>query len=205
MAHSNHITDPIRSILSDRRMVLLKATLVGALLLVAAVLLLSVAGPYFTIQVQNVQQHSVEPHAEFLVGDVTDRQYTLPGGVSVFGTVDVAQAPSNQSGSLQFMILDTQNYNLWSAGQPSNNLFASTQAGAINYTFNTASSGIYHFVFDNRASVYKKYVVLGVNYDEVSTGTKLDPKVPYVGWGLLVVGLVVLVYGILRKPTITWA
>ena len=205
MAHSNHITDPIRSILSDRRMVLLKATLVGALLLVAAAVLLTVAGPYFTLQVQDVQQHSVEPHVEFLVGDVTDRQYTLPGDVSVFGSVNVAQAPSNQSGSLQFMILDNQNYNLWSTGQPSNNLFVSTQPGSINYTFNTPSSGLYHFVFDNRASVYKKYVVLGVNYNEISTSTKPDPRVPYVGWGLLAVGLAVLVYGLLRKPAITWA
>ncbi|HXX72896.1 MAG TPA: hypothetical protein VEI80_04305, partial [Candidatus Acidoferrales bacterium] len=66
-------------------------------------------------------------------------------------------------------------------------------------------SGLYHFVFDNRASVYKKYVVLGVSYNEISTSTKPDPRVPYVGWGLLAVGLAVLVYGLLRKPAITWA
>jgi len=192
-------------ILSDYRMVLLKTTLIGALLLVAGILLLTVAGPYITVQVQVVQRHDVEPHAQFLVGDVVDKPYTLPGDVSVFGTLNVAQAPTNQSGSVQFMVFDAQNYGLWSAGQQSNNLFTSDQQGAFNFTFNTAGAGVYYFVFDNRASVYKKYVTLSVGYNEVSVSTKPDPKVPYVGWGLLAAGLVALIYGLARKPRITWA
>jgi hypothetical protein len=186
-------------------MVLLKTTLVGALLLVAGVLLLTVAGPHITVQVQAVQRHDVEPHAQFLVGDVMDRQYTLPGSVSVLGTLNVMQAPTNQSGNIQFMVLDSQNYELWSTGQQSNNLFASNALGASNFTFNTASAGVYHFVFDNRASVYKKYVTLSVSYDEVSVSTRPDARVPYVSLGLLAVGLVVMVYGLARKPPISWA
>jgi len=186
-------------------MVLLKTSIVGALLLVAGILLLTVAGPYLTVQVQNIQQRTVEPHAQFLVGDVSDRQYTLPAAVSVFGMINVDQAPTNQSGSIQFMILDNQNYALWSTGQQSNNLFASDQPGAFNFTFNTGSAGLYHFVFDNRASVYKKYVTLSVSYNEISVSTKPDPRVPYVGWGLFAVGLVVLIYGLVRKPPVTWA
>jgi hypothetical protein len=186
-------------------MVLLKTTLAGALLLVVGILLLTVAGPYLTIQVQVVQRHDLESHAQFLVGDVTDRQYTLPGGVSVFGTLNVVEAPTNQSGSIQFMVLDAQNYGLWSAGQQSNNLFSSDQQGASNFTFNTANVGVYHFVFDNRASLYKKYVTLSVSYNEVSVTTKPDPRVSYAGWALLVIGLVVLAYGLARKPRITWA
>jgi len=186
-------------------MVLLKTTLVGALFLVVGILLLTVAGPLITIPVQVVQRHDIEPHAEFLVGDVTDKQYTLPGGVSVFGALNVVEAPTNQSGTIQFFVLDSQNYGLWSAAQQSNNLFSSDQQGASNFTFNTASAGVYHFVFDNRVSLYKKYVTLSVSYNEVSVSTKPDPTVPYVGWGLLVVGLLVLIYGLARKPRITWA
>jgi len=191
--------------LSDYRMVLLKTTLIGALLLVTGILLFTVAGRYLTVQVQIMQQHDVEPHAQFLVGDVRDRQYALPGGVAVVGTVNVAQAPTNQSGSVQFMIFDAQNYELWSTGQQSNNFFTSDQQGTFNFTFNTAGAGVYHFVFDNRASVYKKYVTLSVSYNEVSVSSKPDPRVPYVGWGLLAIGLIALIYGLARKPRISWA
>ena len=202
---SNHITEPLRVFLSDYRMVLLKTSLAGALLLVAGALLLTVAGPYLTVQVQVTQQHDVEPRTQFLVGDVTDKQYTLPASVSVFGTINVAQAPTNQTGSLRFMIFDSENYQLWSAGQQSNNLFTSDQPGTSNFTFNTASAGAYHFVFDNRASVYKKFVALSVSYDEVSVSTKPDPRVPYMGWGLLAVGFAILIYGLARKPRTSWA
>jgi len=204
-AFLNHITEPFGVILSDCRMVLLKTTLAGVFLLAAGILLLTIAGPYVTVQVQAVQRHDVEPHAQFLVGDVADRQYTLPGGVSVFGTLDVAQAGTNQSSSIPFLVLDTQNYQLWSTGQQSNNLFSSDQQNASNFTFSTPSSGVYHFVFDNRASLYKKLVTLSVSYNEVSVSTKPDPRVPYVGWGLAAFGLVLLAYGLLRKPQVRWA
>jgi len=186
-------------------LVLIKTALTGALLLVAGILLLTVASPYITMQVQSIQPHAVEPHAQFLVGDVTDRQYTLPAGVSVFGTINVAQAPTNQSSALQFVILDSENYALWSSGQQSNNLFSSDQPGASNFTFNTAAAGVYHFVFDNRASVYKKYVTLSASYNEVSVSTRPDPRIPYVAWALLAVGLIVMVYGSVRKPPVSWA
>jgi hypothetical protein len=186
-------------------MVLLRTTLAGITLVVAAILLLTVAGPLITDQVQVVQRHDVEPHAQFLVGDVADRDYSIPGSVAVYGTLDVAQAPSNQSGNLQFMVFDSQNYQLWASGQQSNYMFTTNQDGRSNFTFNTPSSGVYHFVFDNRASVYKKFVTLSLGYNEVSVSNQPDPRIPYVAWGLLAVGLVVLIFGLAKKPPISWA
>jgi hypothetical protein len=186
-------------------MVLLKTAMVGALLLVVGVSLLTVAGSYITVQAQVVRRHDVESHAQFRVGDLTEREYSLPGSVAVFGTLDVAQVPTNQSSDLQFMVLDTQNYQLWSSGQQSTYLFTSDHLGHSNFTFTAPASGVYHFVFDNRASIYKKYVTLSIGYNEVLISNQPDPRVPYVGWGLLVVGLVVLIYGVLKRPPITWA
>jgi hypothetical protein len=186
-------------------MVLLKTTLTGTLLIAVGILLLTVAGPYFTTQVQVVQRHDVDSHAQFLVGDVIDRQYSLPADVTVLGTLDVTQAPTNQTGSIQFIVFDAQNYQLWQAGQQSSFIFTSTPQDHSNFTFNTGSSGIYHLVFDNRASIYKKYVAMSVSYNAVSVSNQPNPHVPYVGWGILAVGLIVLVYGIARKPPISWA
>jgi hypothetical protein len=185
-------------------MVLVKTTFIGAALIVAGVLLLTVVGPYITIQVQVSQRHDVESNARFRVDDVTDRQYTLPGSVAVSGTLNVAQAPTNQSDDIQFMIFDAQNYQSWATGQQSNYMFASDRQGLSNFTFNTPSSGVYHFVFDDRASPYKKYVTLSIGYDEVSVNYQPDPRVPYVAWGLLAIGLVVAIYGVLRRQAVLW-
>ena len=186
-------------------MVLLKTTLIGAILLVAGILLLTVVGPYITVQVQVVQRHTVDSHVEFLVGDVTDRPYSLPAGVSVFGTLDVTQAPTNSSSDVQFLVFDNTNYQNWASGQQSTFLFSGDQQGNSNFTFNTNNSGVYHFVFDNRASLFKKFVTFSVSYNEVSTSRQPDPRVPYIGWGLSVVGLIILAYGLVRKPPIPWA
>jgi hypothetical protein len=185
-------------------MVLLKSTVSGIALVIVAVLLLTVIGQYVTMEVQQTQKIDLEPHAEFLVGDVADRPYSIPSGVSVFGTVTVTQAPSNQSGDIQFFVLNAENYQKWASGGSADSLFSADQ-GRFNYTFSAGSAGVYHFVFDNRASLFKKYVTLTVSYNEILTSHVPDPKVQYIGWVLLVGGCAVLVYGLARKPQIPWS
>jgi hypothetical protein len=186
-------------------MVLFKTTVAGALLLIAGVVLLTVGGSYITAQVQVVQRQDVEQHALFLVGDLADRQYTLPASVSAFGSLNVTQAGTNQSSDIQFTVFDADNYQKWTAGQQSNFLFSKDEHGQSNFTFTTTDSGPYYFVFDNRVSLYKKYVAFTLGYNEVSTSQVPDPRVPYVGWGLLAAGLVVLTIGLIKKAPISWA
>ncbi len=184
---------------------MLKTTLVGACLLLAGLLLVTMLGQYVTAEVQQVQTRAVEPHAEFLVGDVVDRSYSLPASVSTSGTVQVTQAPTNESGDIRFIVFDAENYQKWSSGQQSNFLFSAEKQGQFNFTFTTANGGVYDFVFDNRASLFKKYVVLSVGYSEVTVSHVPDPRVPYIGWAFVVGGGIVLAYGLLRKPPIPWA
>ena len=186
-------------------MVLLKTSLVGASILVVGILLITTLGQYVTVEVRDVQTRDVEPHAEFLVGDVADRVYSLPGSVSALGSVDVTQAPTNASGDIRFMVFDAVNYQKWSSGQQADSLFSAEKRGQFNFTLTTASSGMYHFVFDNRASLFKKYVILSISYSEVTVSHVPDPRVPYSGWALLVGGALILIYGLARKAPIPWA
>jgi hypothetical protein len=186
-------------------LVLLKPALAGACFLVVGIILVTVLGQYLTVEVQQVQTRPVEPNAEFLVGDVVDRSYSLPASVSTSGSVGVTQAPTNASGDIHFMIFDADNYQKWTAGSQSSSLFSAQRLGTFNYTFTTTNNGIYHFVFDNRASLYKKYVVLSVNYAEVVVSHMPDPRIPYLGLALIVGGAIILVFGLLRKPHIPWA
>jgi hypothetical protein len=186
-------------------MVLLKTTLTGLVLIVLGVMMLTVLGQYVPMELQQITRHDVEPHAQFLVGDVADRSYSLPGSVTVVGRIDVAQAPSNQSADVHFMVLDNENYQKWSLGSQSDIIYSSNQPGQSNFTFSTGKGGVYHFVFDNRASLFKKYVALTIAYNEISIARVPDPRVGYVGWVLVVTGGVALLYGLIRRAPVTWA
>ena len=186
-------------------MVLIKTAVAGGLLLVVGILLLTVAGQYVTVEVQSVQRHDMEQHASFLVGDLADRSYSLPASVYTFGSLNVARADTNQSSDIQFTVFDADNYQKWTAGQQSNFLISKDESGQSNFTFTTTNSGLYYFVFDNRASLYKKFVTFTLSYNEVSTSQVPDPRVPYVGWGLLAAGLVVFTIGLLKKAPIPWS
>lgn len=190
---------------SDQGMVLLKSTLVGIILLVVGILSITLLGQYVTMEVQQTQRQAVEPHVEFLVGDTAERSYTLPADVEVFGTIMATQVPSNQSGEIQFIVLDDANYQKWVASGQADSLYSTKNQGQFNYTFTTNKNEVYHFVFDNRASLYKEYVSLSVAYDEVLTSRVPDTRLVPVGWGLIVVGALALVYGLARKAPIVWA
>lgn len=186
-------------------MVLLKPSLAGAFMLVVGILLVTTLSQFVTMEVQQVQIRPVEPHAEFLVGDVVDRSYNLPASVATSGSVAVTQAPTNASGDIHFMVFDAANYQKWSSGQQSTFLFSAEKQGSFNFTFTSASSGVYHFVFDNRASLFKKYVVFSVSYNEVVISHIPEPRVPYIGWALIIGGALLLAVGLLKKPAIPWA
>ena len=186
-------------------MVLFKTALVGVVVLISGILLMTVVAPFVTMTVQNVQTREVDPHVEFLVGDMVDRPYTLPSGVPVFGSVYVTEAPANQTSDIQFSIFDADNYQIWNAGGQASSLFSTDGQGQFNYTFTTPKGGLYYFVFDNRASLYKKYVVFSLSYNEVITSQEPDTRIPYLAWALVAIGGLVAAVGLIRKPAISWA
>jgi hypothetical protein len=185
-------------------MVLLKTTLTGMALIALGVAMLTVLGQYIPMELQQATRHDVEPHAEFLVGDVTDRSYSLPGSITLIGKIDVTQAPSNQSTDIEFMVFDSENYQKWSSGSQSDVIYSSDKAGQSNFTFTTGKSGVYHFVFDNRASLFKKYVAITIAYNEISISRVPDPRVGYLGWFFVVLGGIVLLYGLVTRAPIPW-
>jgi hypothetical protein len=186
-------------------MVLLKTVAAGLAFLFLAMLLLTTVSQYITVEVREVHRVSIEPHVEFLVGDSAERSYNLPGGSEVLGTVIATEAPSNQTGDIRFLVLDVDNYQRWSSGSQADFVYSADKQGQFNFTFATGKAGVYHFVFDNRVSLYKKYVTLTVAYNEVTTSRVPDARVNYVGWALLIAGSLIFVYGLIRKPATTWA
>ena len=191
--------------MNDCRMVLFKTTMAAIVVLVIGVLLLNFGGQFITMMVQSTQRTDLEPHAEFLVGDVVQRSYSLPATVTAFGVVKTSQAPTNQSGDVRFLVFDDLNYQKWNTGGQADSAYSSEKQGQFNYTFPTSKSGVYHFVFDNRASMYKKYVVFSMSYNEVVRSQVPDSRLQYVAWAMLIGGALLLVVGLVRKPSLRWA
>jgi hypothetical protein len=185
--------------------VLFKTTLVAIAALAIGILVLSVGGQYITMTIQNTQRTDVEPHVEFIVGDVVERPYSLPANVNVFGTIKITDAPTNKSGDINFLVFDDENYQRWSAGAQANSVYSGQKQGQSNYTFTTAASGVHHFVFDNRASLYKKYVAFSLAYNEIVTSQVPDPRTQYVAWAMIAIGAILLAIGIIRKPPVRWS
>jgi len=186
-------------------MVLFKATVAGILLLALGIVSVTVLNQYVTMDVQQIQRRDVEPHIVLLIGDIAEKSYMLPANVDVFGAVTVTQAPSNQSGDIRFIVMDNDNYPKWSSSGQADSLYSVNGQGQFNYTFTTKKSGVFHFVFDNRASLYKKYVALTVAFNEVLSRRVADTRLAPVGWILMVLGVLIMIYGLARKPPIPWS
>lgn len=184
-------------------MVLFKTTMTAVAVLVIGVLLLSYGGQYITMTVQNVQRKDVEPHTEFLVGDVVEKSYSFPATVTVLGIVKVTQAPTNESGNVRFLVFDETNFQKWNAGGQAESSYSSDKQGQFNFT--TSKSGVYYFIFDNRASLYKQYIVFSVAYNDVVMSQVPDPRLHYVAWAMLIGGALLLFVGLIRKPPVRWA
>jgi hypothetical protein len=114
-------------------------------------------------------------------------------------------APTNKSGDISFLVFDDENYQRWSTGAQANSVYSGQKQGQFNYTFTTAASGVHHFVFDNRASLYKKYVVFSLAYNEIVTSQVPDPRTQYVAWAMIAIGAILLVIGIIKKPPVRWS
>jgi hypothetical protein len=186
-------------------MVLFKSTLLGIALLVAGVLMLSVVGQYVTMDVQQVQRHDIDTKVQFLVGDSAERDYPFSAGSPVFGSVGVTEALSNQSSDIQFKVFDQENYNKWKSTGQAETLIATPIQGTENYTFTAGKTGSYHFVFDNQASLSKKFVTFSVSYNEITTTRVPDPRMNYLTWACFIAGALILVYGLATKPPAIWA
>ena len=186
-------------------MVLLKPILIGIVLLAVGIASITILGQYVTMEVQQTQRRDLVPYAKLFVESTKDESYTFPTNVQVFGTILVTEEPSNQSGDIRFIVLDSENYQKWNTGAQADSVYSVNGQGQFNYTFTTGKRGVYHFVFDNTKSLYKKYVILTVAYNEITITRVPDPRTAYLAWPITVAGGLILLYGLARKPPVPWA
>lgn len=126
----------------------------------------------------------------------------------VVGNGTVSSEVTGQPGNIDFLVLDSANFQSWRQRQPGVQYtvkLLQTEA-KFNFSFTTPRNDTYYFVFDNYYSAVKKNVLLIVRYQYVKISRELftDYTVTYIGLALAVVGTTALAYGLLKKPEIRW-
>jgi len=143
-------------------------------------------------------------NGSFWAHDVRFEASTLVAGNGV-----VSSEIAGQASSIDFLVLDSANFENWRQRQPDVQYIVKmvqTQT-KFNFSFATPRNDTYFFVFDNYYSAVKKNVLLNVRYQYVRIIKEpfTDYTATYVALVLAMVGTTALAYALLKKPEIRWA
>jgi len=143
-------------------------------------------------------------NGSFWAHDVRFEASTLVAGNGV-----VSSEIAGQASSIDFLVLDSANFENWRQRQPDVQYIVKmvqTQT-KFNFSFATPRNDTYFFVFDNYYSAVKKNVLLNVRYQYVRIIKEpfTDYTATCVALVLAMVGTTALAYALLKKPEIRWA
>lgn len=184
---------------------LIKTSIAGALALATSLMFIFPLSSAVTVEVPKVVTGDLIPKMTALVGDIFVKSVTLEKRTKVTGTVQAKIAGSESPGEVTFIVFDSANYSRWQAGESFTALYKVTNTDRFEFAFVAGRSGVHNFVFDNRASLYKKEVSLAAGYEQTVLSREPDSRVRGVSYALLALGIPVLAYGLIRRPPIPWA
>jgi hypothetical protein len=183
--------------------------LVGIVILVLALLLLFFGTQTRTIDVPETQTKVLFDRSTFTVGDSTYRTSELTTNLTVLCSGSVMIPSTNNSGDLDFYVMNKANFLKWQAGERSVDLIVQKlTVSQIELSFVTPREDTYYFVFDNtHSTLFKKEIIFSASYQYTTIQHKTieDRTLNSYGYPLVVVGAVVTIYGLVRKSEVTWA
>jgi len=182
----------------------------GGIVLVALGLLLLFLGTQtLTIDVPKTEMKVLFERSTFTVGDSAYRSADLTANLTVSCSGDVRIPSSNESGDIDFYVMDKPNFQKWQMGdRTADYLVQKPKAQEIDVSFTTPRTDVYYFVFDNSYStLFKKEVSFSASYQFVVIHheTVEDRTFNSFGYPLIVVGVVFVIYGLVRKAETRWA
>ncbi|MEM3003920.1 MAG: hypothetical protein QXO25_01615 [Candidatus Bathyarchaeia archaeon] len=185
------------------------STLAGAALLVVG-LLMAYFGVYtYTVETPIVETRTIfdglrlGPIGDYAVKDIELREDYL---VNLQGSVTVPG--SNSSGVVNLYVMNSDEYQRWRNGEKNiEYLFSRERVERFNVSFSSGENGTFHIVLDNTIDpMYKKEVTLSAKYSYQTTLPEVreEKMLKQAGYPVAVLGVLILVYGLLRKPVVRW-
>jgi len=187
----------------------LKPTIAGLVLLIVGILGIQYGAQNYLKEVSKPVTDTFRVAMEVRELSFWSYGHRFETSTSVDGNGTISGGSYGQVTDINFFVMDGPNFENWKQRQPGVQYLAKmTQAPSrFEFSFATSKNGTYFFVFDNYYSTAKREVSLSARYQYVKIVKEAhtDYTFSYVGAGISVVGAIVLIYGLLKKPEIRWA
>ncbi len=184
-----------------------KPTFLGLAILLLGILLISLSYRTYMVEVKKIKKEPLIEKSKFIVGDFKVLQKYLTSGRSIvcYGKISIPE--TGNLSDINFYIMDEENYEEWFKGKKATALLEKKKVTILNVSMPIARNGTYYFIFDNTyAELYKKEVEFEAysQYEIVELEPTQMRSLSNFGLPLTFVGLIIMIYGILKKPEITW-
>jgi hypothetical protein len=182
-------------------------TFLGLAILLLGILLISLSYKPYTIEVKKVKTEPLIEKSTFIVGDFKVFQRYLATGRSVvcYGKVYIPE--TGNLSDINFYIMDEENYGEWFKGKSAKPLLEKKRVTILNASLPIAKNGTYYFIFDNTyAELYKKEVEFTAytQYEIIEEEFTQAKELASIGFPFTLIGAIIMIYGILKKPKVTW-
>ncbi len=185
------------------------ATLGGILLLILGILMILFGSYTYTINIPIVESQIVYDKISFTVGDVKVYETDLFENVTVTCNASINIPTTGDVGDINFYVLRGEEFQRWKSGEKDiAYIIELAQIKSVNVSFQTDKQGTYYFIFDNTFSeLYKKEVTFSSTIEYITYVEEIreNNSVVYIGYFAVVIGAIVTLYGLIRKPEVTWA
>ena len=184
-----------------------KPTFLGLAILLLGILLISLSYRTYMVEVKKIKKEPLIEKSKFIVGDFKVLQKYLTSGYSIvcYGKVYIPE--TGNLSDINFYIMDEENYGKWFKGKNAEALLEKKKVTILNVSIPITSNGTYYFIFDNTyAELYKKEVEFEAykQYEVIEAEPTQMKTLINLGLPLTFIGLIIMIYGILKKPEITW-
>ncbi len=182
----------------------------GGIVIIALGLLLLLFGTQIiTIDVPHTETKTLFDTSTLTVGDTYQKSAELAANLTVRCSGSVKIPSSNESGDISFYVMDRGNFEKWHAGDRTVDFMVQKPTiSKIDVSFITAHADTYYFVFDNTYSpLFKKEVTFTASfeYTTIQHETREDRTLNNYGYPIAIVGAILMIYGLIRKPEVRWA
>ncbi len=184
------------------------ASLGGMSLLILGMLMILFGSYTYNVNVPKLESKTIFENESFIVGDIKVYKADFSKNITVTCIASIKIPATDDIGEINFYVIQGEEFQKWERGEKDAKLeIELIKTKNFNKSFKVDNEGTYYFVFDNTFSeFYKKELTFSVTIEYLTyvEETRRNYSIVYIGYLALVIGVIVTLYGLVRKPEITW-